>query len=70
MIRSFIMTSKDEYRPGQTVKMLDQTPSPQKYDQFKLIKMTAWNPKSQVGEFQVQPVDRPSDPDHLKGWIR
>ena len=70
MIRSFMMSSKNEYQPGQVVKMLDQTPSAQKYDQFKIIKMTAWHPQSQVGEFQVKPINRPKDPDHLKGWIR
>lgn len=70
MIRSILLTKKDEYKPGQIIKLLDQTPSAEKYDEYKIIKQTAWNPKTMIGEFQVKAIKQPDDPDNLKGWVR
>lgn len=65
MTRTFMIKSKDEYKPGQTVTVWNNMPDKKLQEKYKIVKLLHYNKKDSIGEFKVEPVDVSKDPGNL-----
>ena len=66
MLRTFHVSSKHEYKPGQIVSVYSTMPTSQANEKYKIVKLVHYSKENDLAEYQVKPVDVARDAGNLK----